>query len=113
MSVIQEIYPVFIANYFNIMILEKLYKTIKVRQFRLPENSYVATLFKQGEDRIAQKVGEEAIEVVIAAKNKNKKKLISEVADLWFHTLVLLSLNNISLEDIWNELKNRSKEQEK
>lgn len=91
------------------MTLEKLYKIIKERQTNLPENSYVTSLFMQGEDRIIQKVGEEAVEVVIAAKNQNKDKLISEVADLWFHTLVMLSSKNILPDEILKELQNRNK----
>jgi len=73
----------------------------------MPKDSYVATLFRLGEDRIIQKVGEEATEVVIAAKNKNKQRIISETADLLFHLLVLLSFKNITLTNIEKELESR------
>ncbi len=92
------------------MKLEDLYKTIKEKQVALPEGSYVATMFTQGEDRIIQKVGEEAIEVVIAAKNKDTERIVSEVADLWFHLLVLLVAKGILIGDILAELQKRTKE---
>lgn len=90
------------------MNIKNLYKIIKDRQQKLPEGSYVASLFKGGQDRIIQKVGEEATEVVIAAKNKNKKKIISEVSDLIFHLLILLVYTGISISDIEKELENRN-----
>jgi len=89
------------------MTLEELYKIIENRKKNMPDNSYVASLFKKGNDRIIQKVGEEAIEVVIAAKNENKERIISEVADLLFHILILLSANNIKPQEILKELKAR------
>jgi phosphoribosyl-ATP pyrophosphohydrolase/phosphoribosyl-ATP pyrophosphohydrolase/phosphoribosyl-AMP cyclohydrolase len=73
------------------------------------KNSYVASLFRLGEDRIVQKVGEEAIEVVISAKNKNKKRITSEVADLLFHLLILLVSSGITISDIEKELENRNR----
>ena len=91
------------------MILEKLYKIIEDRKKTLPANSYVASLFEKGDDRLVQKVGEEALEVVIAAKNKAGKRIISEIADLWFHLLVLMVAKNISLEEVDRELKMRNK----
>lgn len=89
------------------MTLEELYKIIEDRKEKLPENSYVASLFRKGKDRIIQKVGEESVEVVIAAKNETRKRLISEVADLIFHILVLLSEYKITLKDIGKELARR------
>ena len=74
----------------------------------MPKDSYAASLFLLGEDRIIQKVGEEATEVIIAAKNKNKKRIISEVADLLFHLLVFLVLKDVTLPDIEKELESRS-----
>ena len=89
------------------MFLEELLKTIKERVKKQPEGSYVASLYKEGLDSIAQKVGEEGVEVVIASKNKNRKRQISEISDLFFHTLVLMTTLGISLKDIDNELEKR------
>lgn len=89
------------------MTLEDLYKIIEDRKKNMPENSYVASLFRDGSDRIIQKVGEEATEVVIAAKNEKKERIISEVTDLLFHVLILLSANDIDPKEIMKELKAR------
>ena len=91
------------------MTIDELYRIIKERQLKMPEGSYVASLFKAGQDRIIQKVGEEATEVVIAAKNSDKQKIVSEVADLSFHLLVMLASMNITPEEILAELEKRSK----
>ena len=91
------------------MTLEELYKIIEDRKKNMPAKSYVASLFRDGEDRIIQKIGEEAIEVVIAAKNKLKKRIISEVADLLFHILVLLSAFEIPASQVLKELEKRKK----
>jgi phosphoribosyl-AMP cyclohydrolase / phosphoribosyl-ATP pyrophosphohydrolase len=93
----------------RIMILEELYNIILSRKKDLPDNSYVTSLFKSGDDRITQKVGEEAIEVVIASKNKSNERLVSETADLMFHTLVLLANRDINLTDVFDELERRKK----
>lgn len=90
------------------MTLDELYKIIEDRKRNLPEGSYVASLFKKGKDRIIQKVGEEATEVVIAAKNEEKDIIISESADLLFHLLVMLSVYGIRPEDILHELDKRN-----
>lgn len=89
------------------MTLTQLFKIIKNRKKEMPAGSYVASLFKKGNDRIIQKAGEEAVEVIIAAKNENKKRIISEVADLIFHLLVMISLFNITPSDILKELDKR------
>jgi phosphoribosyl-ATP pyrophosphohydrolase len=68
---------------------------------------YVARLLAEGVDRIAKKIGEEATEVVIAAKNEDRQELAHEVADLWFHTYVLLAQQGLTPEDIWAELRSR------
>lgn len=91
------------------MKINKLFEIIKDRGMKMPKDSYVASLFESDEDRIVQKIGEEATEVVIAAKNKNKKRIISEVADLLFHLLILLVSSNIALSDIEKELEARNK----
>ena len=89
------------------MTLEELYNIILSRKEEMPGGSYVASLFCDGEDRMIQKVGEEAVEVVIAAKNESDDRLISEVADLTFHTLVLLASKGIKLSEILLELEKR------
>lgn len=91
------------------MTLEELYNIIEDRKKNMPEGSYVASLFKDGSDRIIQKVGEEATEVVIAAKNGGKQRIIAEVADLVFHTLILLANYDIKPEEVFEELDNRNK----
>ncbi len=91
------------------MNLNDLFQTIKNRRREKPEGSYVASLFREGEDRIIQKVGEEAVETVIAAKNPDKNRLVSEIADLWFHTLILMEAKEIKLEDIEKTLEERKK----
>ncbi len=95
-----------------IMIFEKLYEIIKKRIKELPDNSYVASLYKKGDDAILQKIGEEATEVILAAKGKNRQRVIEEIADLYFMTLVLMSSRNISLEEIYRELGKRRKQKE-
>jgi len=89
------------------MTLEELYNTILSRKKEMPEGSYVVSLFRDGDDRIIQKVGEEAVEVVIAAKNESQERIISEVADLTFHTLILLASRGIKPSEILSELEKR------
>lgn len=91
------------------MTLEELYTIIEDRKAKMPKNSYVASLFREGKDRIIQKVGEESTEVVIAAKNGGKERIISEVADLVFHILVLLTAYGISTDEIFRELDKRKR----
>lgn len=91
------------------MTLEELYEIIEDRKKNMPKDSYVASLFKDGLDRIIQKVGEETVEVVIAAKTENRKRVISEISDLLFHILVLLSSFNIDPKLILKELAKRNK----
>ena len=91
------------------MTLDDLYKIIQERKEKMPANSYVASLFREGKDRILQKVGEESTEVIIAAKNESKERLTSEIADLLFHALVLLVNEDIKISDILFELEKRNK----
>ena len=88
--------------------IKELYQTIQTRSKADPESSYTARLFQAGEDEIVKKIGEEAIEVVLATKQE-KQRLIEEVCDLTYHTLVLLAQQGISLDDIVNELNRRKK----
>jgi phosphoribosyl-AMP cyclohydrolase / phosphoribosyl-ATP pyrophosphohydrolase len=88
-----------------------LFETIKQRQTQAdPGSSYVARLLHEGVDRVAQKIGEEATEVVIAAKNADRGELAHEIADLWFHTFVLLAQQGMSPEDVWAELRGRRRD---
>ncbi len=91
------------------MTLEELYTIIEDRKAKMPKDSYVAFLFNEGRDRIIQKVGEESTEVIIAAKNESKQRVISEVSDLLFHIFVMLSYLGIKASDISEELSNRKK----
>lgn len=87
--------------------LQKLFEIIEDRKNNPTEKSYTASLFADGEDRILQKVGEEAIEVIIAAKGEGDQRVIEEVSDLFYHTLVLLSAKGLSLSDVEDELRKR------
>lgn len=89
------------------MKLEELYSIIAKRLKTKPKNSYVAALAKNGEDAILQKVGEEATEVLIASKNADKQRIIEEVSDLYFMTLILLAYEGIPLKEIFDELEKR------
>ncbi len=87
--------------------IEKVFEVIEDRKKIPKEGSYVNSLMDGGLDRILKKIGEEAGETIIAAKNKDKKELIYELTDLWFHSLVLLSNEDLSPQDIKNELDKR------
>lgn len=89
--------------------LTKLITTIKSRKEEESEQSYTSSLFKKGINKIAQKVGEEAVEVVIEAKDNNDDLFKNEAADLFFHYLVLLEAKNISFTEIIEVLKQRHK----
>ena len=90
--------------------ISKLENTIKVRRENADsEKSYVASLFKLGINKIAQKVGEEAIEVVIEAKDDNDNLFLDESADLLFHYLILLQAKGFQLKDVVDVLKKRQK----
>ena len=91
------------------MNISKLYKVIIDRKYSNKKDSYVRSLFDEGIDRMAQKVGEEATEVVIASKNESEQRFIEETADLWFHSLVLLAARNIEPSQIFDELAKRHK----
>jgi len=104
----KDIYSCFGKKEDNICFLEELYNIISSRKKGKNKESYVYSLFQKGLDKIAQKVGEEATEVVIASKNNNKKEFIGETADLVFHLLVLLNAKEIKLNDVVKELNRRS-----
>ena len=88
--------------------LTDLQKIIQSKKNGDPNQSYTAQLFFKGLEEIQKKFGEEAIELIIASANKNKNQTIYESADVLFHLLVLLTENNISIEEIIDELKKRS-----
>ena len=88
-------------------ILQRLTETLEARKQASPDSSYVAKLFSKGEDAILKKVIEEAGEVLLAAKDGDNAHLVYEVADLWFHTLVLLAQHGLSADDVLNELARR------
>jgi phosphoribosyl-ATP pyrophosphohydrolase len=88
-------------------ILERLEATIAARRAADPESSYVAKLNAKGLNKIAQKVGEEAVEAVIAAMAEDRDALVGEAADLIFHLMVLLSAKDIALADVLAELDRR------
>ena len=91
-------------------ILNYLDKVIDNRNNNYNEKSYTSKLLKKKIDRISQKVGEEAVEVVIAANNKNKQNLINESADLLFHLMILWKKKQVTLLEIAKELEKRKKE---
>jgi phosphoribosyl-ATP pyrophosphohydrolase len=88
-------------------ILERLYDLIAERKSRPEENSYTCHLFQKGKDEILKKVGEEAIEVIIASKGQTKEETVRELADLLYHTLVLMAEDGITLENLYAELEKR------
>ncbi len=88
-------------------ILTQLEILVEQRKSADPDTSYIAKRLKQGTEKIAQKVGEEAVECVIAAMKKDKKELISESADLIFHWLMLLADGGVSVAEVMDELKRR------
>jgi phosphoribosyl-ATP pyrophosphohydrolase/phosphoribosyl-AMP cyclohydrolase len=89
--------------------LHRLEEIIRDRQQKMPEGSYTSKLFKEGTPRIAQKVGEEGVEVALAAVLGDKKRLTEESADLLFHLLVLLHHQGMTLEEVIRELRQRMK----
>ena len=94
------------SSYGFLSILENI---IDDRKLSKSNKSYVSKLFSEGQNRIIQKVGEEAVELLIESKDNNKQKFIEESADLLFHFLILLNKKNIKLDEIVNELRLRSK----
>jgi phosphoribosyl-ATP pyrophosphohydrolase len=87
--------------------LEKLAELIEARKTAAADTSYVAGLFEKGMNTILKKVGEEATETVMAAKDGDPDKLVHEVADLWFHTLVLLAREGLGPDAVLAELDRR------
>jgi len=88
-------------------ILARLAATIAERRNADPKASYVASLFAKGEDAIVRKIGEEATETVMAAKDGDPRRIAAEMADLWFHCLVLLERYGLRVDDVLAELERR------
>jgi phosphoribosyl-ATP pyrophosphohydrolase/phosphoribosyl-AMP cyclohydrolase len=99
-------------NKSGILFLQKLESIIENRRKEISDKSYVSSLFKKGINKIAQKVGEEAVEVVIEAKDINDDLFKNEAADLLFHLLILLQARGFRLEDIVKVLEERHSEKE-
>jgi phosphoribosyl-ATP pyrophosphohydrolase len=87
--------------------LQRLAEVLEQRKSANPDSSYVAKLYAKGLDTILKKIGEEATETVIAAKDADRDKVIYETADLWFHTLVLLAQQGLHPDDVLAELDRR------
>ena len=88
-------------------VLARVAATIASRRDADPASSYVASLFAKGDDAILKKIGEEATETVMAGKDGAPARIVSEVADLWFHCLVLLARHGLSPADVLAELARR------
>lgn len=88
-------------------ILDRLAETLESRKGADPSSSYVAKLYAKGLDTILKKIGEEATETVIAAKDGDKAQLVYEMADLWFHSMVLLAQQGLHPDDVLAELARR------
>ena len=88
-------------------ILLKLYDVVKERKSADPESSYTARLYAKGINKIAQKLGEEAVETVVAAVSESKDRLVRESADLLYHLLVLWAAKGVVPGDVWEELERR------
>ncbi|HEX9029214.1 MAG TPA: phosphoribosyl-ATP diphosphatase [Anaerolineales bacterium] len=87
--------------------LDELFAIIEERKHNPSTGSYTARLMTAGEDEILKKIGEEAMEVILAAKGQGDQRVIEEVSDLFYHTLVLLSWRGLSLTDVEDELRRR------
>ena len=88
-------------------VLPELYEVIEDRRQNPVEGSYTHSLFEKGQDKILKKVGEEAAETIIASKNNSQGEVIYEMADLWYHCLVLLAWHGVGLEELLSELGKR------
>lgn len=92
--------------------LQRLFEIIQDRSTNPPPGSYTARLLAAGEDEIVKKVGEEAVEVILAAKGQGDARVVEEVADLFYHTLVLLAARGLTLADVEAELERRHPRQD-
>jgi phosphoribosyl-ATP pyrophosphohydrolase len=88
-------------------ILERLAAVIESRKGAKPDKSYVARLLAEGEDAVLKKLGEEATETVMAAKDGDRRRIVAETADLWFHCLIMLAHYGLRPSDVLMELRRR------
>ena len=88
-------------------VLQELADVLEARKGASPDSSYVASLYDKGLDAILKKIGEEATETVMAAKDGNAEQIVYETADLWFHTLVLLAQQGLNPQQVLDELARR------
>jgi len=89
------------------MTLDDLFQIIQDRKLNPPESSYTAKLLNSGQDAILKKIGEEAMEVILAAKGQGNQRVIEEIADLYYHSLVLLAARDLDLNAVQAELETR------
>ncbi|BBG26773.1 phosphoribosyl-ATP diphosphatase [Sulfuracidifex tepidarius] len=89
--------------------IDQLFATIKERLKDMPEGSYTVELSRKGLGYVARKVGEEAVETVVASLYESNERLVSESCDLIYHLLVLLAVKGVELEDVYEELRRRRK----
>ena len=89
--------------------LEALFATIQSRKEEMPDGSYTTSLFQAGQNKICQKIGEEAVEVVVAALGETDERVLSEMADMVYHSLVLLAARGLTYADLEAELARRFK----
>ena len=87
--------------------VEQLFATIEDRKASMPQGSYTVELFEAGENEILKKIGEEAIEVIIAAKAEGDDRILYEMADMLYHSLVLLSARGLTWQNLESELEKR------
>ena len=88
-------------------VLKQLAEVLEARKDAAPDSSYVASLYDKGLDAILKKIGEEATETVMAAKDGDAEKIIYETADLWFHSLVMLAQQGLGPQQVLDELSRR------
>ena len=91
----------------DLKFLRELEGLLYERKVEMPKGSYTTAMYKKGLDKIAQKVGEEAVETVIASKNRGQKETVNEAADLLFHLMLLLAEKEIPMHKVMKELRRR------
>jgi phosphoribosyl-ATP pyrophosphohydrolase len=87
--------------------IEELFQIIQDRKAVQPQDSYTSFLLQEGKEAILKKIGEETVEVILAATGEGKQRVVEETADLFYHSLVLLSAMDLTLEDVQDELRKR------